>query len=308
MFHRVVFHCGVHIVQAPYRTLADVSESVIADLDVSIRTVVNHAVASHACKNILESIILNQHIFTDSTVERLISWENIVQAGIQLNTFLSAALIIFPVATEGAAGHYSILHTCKFKEMRLQVVKKGDILHGYIGSMSNTEANETAWILLAFYILIVQIPGSAINGNIPIAIIAAIRKHFFPKPENNVLVGAALRDNCTLGIKSHIAVQMNGIGNIIISRRNDHFTGRHICSTLPHKFQNKVQHIGDISSILDIQGNLCGICRNFGKNFCFLFGKIGSLYFCLCLIRASICECHLVTAAAEKSSLTLLFF
>ena len=105
--------------------------------------------------------------------------------------------------------------------------------------------------------------GSAINGNIPIAIIAAIRKHFFPKPENNVLVGAALRDNCTLGIKSHIAVQMNGIGNIIISRRNDHFTGRHICSTLPHKFQNKVQHIGDISSILDIQGNLCGICRNF---------------------------------------------
>ena len=118
--------------------------------------------------------------------------------------------------------------------------------------MSNPEAYKTACAFLIFDNRVIQIPGSAFNGDIVISIITSGRKYVISQSEDHMLICTSFRQHSPFCIKSKIAVHMDSSGNQIASLRNDYRTRSFICSSLPHKVKHCIQGFGNITSISHI--------------------------------------------------------
>ena len=122
ILYYIVLHSRIHVIQAPDSSLFHISKGIPLNHDVSVWSVVDHAVTAHSCKHILKNVIRNPDILTNCSIKGLIFWKNIVQTCIQLNAFLSAAFIFLPISPECTASHGYIFRTCQLKKMRFQIV------------------------------------------------------------------------------------------------------------------------------------------------------------------------------------------
>ena len=166
-YHRIL------IIQTPDCSLSQISKLIVTDRNVLIWSVKHHTVTADSCKYILKSVILYHDILTDTSIIWKISWKNLRHTGIQLNTFLTAAFIIFPVASECTSCDFCILYARKLQKMGFEIVKKCSILYCDICSMSYSETYKTTRFFFVFHRFIVCIPDTAIDCYIAISIIPA---------------------------------------------------------------------------------------------------------------------------------------
>ena len=183
--HGISRHNRILIIQAPYCSLFQIIKPVVTDRDIFIRFIKHHAVASNAGKYIFKGIILYHNVLTDTSVIWKISWENSRHTGIQLDTFLSAACKLFPVAPERTSCNFCILHSCKFQKMRFKVIKKCNILHCNIRSMTDPKTYKPSRSSLVFHTFIVWIPDSAIDSYITVSLVSACRFLCIAKTEQD---------------------------------------------------------------------------------------------------------------------------
>ena len=221
--HGIVFRNRICIIQKFYAAFPYIPECVIFHRDSFVCFSGHHAVSSHTGKNIFKCISLNEKIFAGTSIVGHILRKNIsfICTAVDLNALLTALFVIFIIATEFTVSDRCVFHASKFQKMWFQIIEKSRIFNGYVVCMANAESYKTAWLIFAFYALIIIVPGSTINNDILISWITACWFFRISKSQDQMLGRRSFGDRCSLCVQIHIAVHTERPGKFIMSRWND---------------------------------------------------------------------------------------
>ena len=202
IYHSIIFCYRIFIIKKFYTAFLYIMECIVSDSNPFVSLSCHHAVGSQPCKNILKHIILNNKIFTGSSIIRLILWKNIILicTAVYLNTFLTAFYIILIISAKCTSCDPGIFNTSKFQKMRFQIIKKCSIFDSNISSMADAETHKTSWCIFFFYNLIIEIPCSSINNYISITIVTAFWFQRISQAEQNMFIYRGLGNRSSLCI------------------------------------------------------------------------------------------------------------